>query len=57
VQVSYDDDIDTYITVGSAAYDPVTNRIVTQMEENLCLSRVFRITIRNLNTASNAVKL
>ena len=57
MQVSYDDDIDTYITVGSAAYDPVTNRIVTQMEENLCLSRVFRITIRNLNTASNAVKL
>jgi hypothetical protein len=52
VQVSYDDDIDTYITVGSAAYDPDTDRIVTTLEDTLCLTRVFRITIRNLNTAA-----
>jgi len=52
VQVSYDDDIDNYITVGSASYDTATDRIVTQMETLLCLSRVFRITIRNLNTAT-----
>ena len=32
VQVSYDDDINTYITVGSAAYDPATNRIVTTLQ-------------------------
>lgn len=54
VQVAYDDDIDNYITVGSAAYDPVTDRIVTTLEETLCLTRVFRITIRNLNTAATA---
>lgn len=52
VQVAYEDDIDTYITVGSATFDPVTNRIVTTLEENLCLTRVFRITIRNLNTSA-----
>jgi hypothetical protein len=53
VQVSYDDDIDTYITVGSASYDEATDRIVTQLETLLCLSRVFRITIRNLNTTTS----
>ncbi len=52
VQVAYDDDIDTYVTVGSATYDPATDRIITNLEETLCLTRVFRITIRNLNTAA-----
>jgi hypothetical protein len=57
VQVSYDDDIDNFITVGSAAYDPVTDRIVTTLEETLCLTRVFRITIRNLSTAAKAAAI
>lgn len=52
VQVAYDDDINTYITVGSAQYDAATDRIVTNLEENLCLTRVFRITIRNLSAVA-----
>jgi hypothetical protein len=51
VQVAYQHDPTTYTTVGSASYDPATNRIVydgSALKNPICLTQVYRIAIRNL---------
>ena len=51
VSVAYNNDIDTYVTLGSAVFDMSTNRIVydnSVLQNLVCLSNVFRIAIRNL---------
>ena len=51
VSVAYNSDINTYVTVGSAGFDATTNRIVfdnSVLKNYICLTDVFRISIRNL---------
>ena len=51
VSVAYVDNINSYTTIGSASYDEATNRFVfdgTILGNLICLTRVFRIQMRNL---------
>ena len=57
VSVAYLEDIDSYTTLGSATFDANTNRIIydgTALGTTVCLTRVFRIAIRNLSPITSA---
>jgi len=52
VQVAYTSDTTAYTTIGSASFDASTNRIVfdgSQLQNPVCLTKVYRIAIRNLS--------
>jgi hypothetical protein len=51
VSVAYNQDVNNYQTIGQAAFDAATNRIVfdgpSQQSAPICLSNVFRIALKN----------